>query len=47
MLFSKNMSLLLLKIYEVVAVFKCLTTLKGRELVFPVLVRLFKVFVAA
>ena len=46
MLFSKNMSLLLLKIYEVVAIFKCLNTLKGRELVFAVLVRLLDVFEA-
>ena len=46
MLFSKNMSLLLLKIYEVVAIFKCLNTLKGRALVFAVLVRLLEVFVA-
>ena len=34
------MHLLLLKIYEVVAIFKCLHTLIGRELVFAVLVRL-------
>ena len=47
MLFSKNMSLLLLKNYEVVAVFKCLSTLKVRELVFAVLVRLVDVFVPA
>ena len=47
MLFSKNMSLLLLKIYKVVAFFNCLSTLKGRELVFAVLVRLLDVFVAA
>ena len=47
MLFSKNMSLLLLKIYEVVAIFKCLNTLKGMALVFAVLVRLLDVFVAA
>ena len=46
MLFSKNISLLLLKIYEVVAIFKCLNTLKGRALVFAVLVRLLDVFVA-
>ena len=39
-LFRKSMSLLLLNIYEVVAIFKCLPTLKGRELVFKVLVRL-------
>ena len=36
--FSKNISLLLLKIYEVVAIFKCLNTLKGRALVFAFLV---------
>ena len=41
------MSLRLLKIYEVVVIFKCLNTLKGRELVFAVLVRLLDVFVAA
>ena len=40
MVFSKNMSLLLLKIYEMVAIFKCLNTLKGRELVFASLVNL-------
>ena len=38
--FSKNVSLLLLKIYEVVAIFKCLKHSKGRELVFAVFVRL-------
>ena len=47
MLFSKNMSLLFLKIYKVAAIFKCLNTLNGRELVFAVLVRLLDVFVAA
>ena len=47
MLFSKNMSLLLLKIYEVVAIFKCLSSLKGRELVFAIFVRYLDVFVAA
>ena len=41
------MPLLLLNIYEVLAIFKCLNTLKGRELVFAVLVRLLDVFVAA
>ena len=40
MLFSKNMSLLLLKIYEVVAIFKCINILKGMELVFSVFARL-------
>ena len=40
MLFSKDMSLLLLKMYEVVAICKCLNTLKDRKLVFAVLVRL-------
>ena len=40
MLFCKNMSLLLLKIYEVAAIFKCINILEGRELVFSVFARL-------
>ena len=47
MLFSKNMSLLLLNIYGVAAVFKCLNIIKGRDLIFAVFVSYLIVFVAA
>ena len=44
---AKKMSLLSLKIYEVVAIFKCLNTLKGRGLVFAFWLGYLLVFVAA